>query len=169
MESKGRAHVCWVYATDDAPIARELMGRAAVLETQGLVKNWMVTGGTLDLLTSTQEATMRGMLDARLATLRADIAVFLCSNALLESPGTQRVLTLVAQDPATRVVPVLLGATVLPPDLAAYDTASRWNSDPGARQPRGSVARSDPGAAGDDHLPAAGGAPIGLTIPAWHG
>jgi hypothetical protein len=43
MDLKGRALVCWIYAPEDAPIVRELMARARVLEAQGLVENYLFT------------------------------------------------------------------------------------------------------------------------------
>jgi 3',5'-cyclic AMP phosphodiesterase CpdA len=40
MASKTPAEVCWIFSDEDEAIARELLDLAAVLEGQGLVRNW---------------------------------------------------------------------------------------------------------------------------------
>jgi 3',5'-cyclic AMP phosphodiesterase CpdA len=40
MVPKTPARVCWIFSEEDEPIARELLDLAAVLESQGLIKNW---------------------------------------------------------------------------------------------------------------------------------
>ena len=37
---RGPAQVCWLFADADQSLARELLDLAAVLELQGIVKNW---------------------------------------------------------------------------------------------------------------------------------
>src|SRR5882724_2699637 len=100
MESNGRAQVCWIFASEDEAIARELLGRARVLEAQGLVQNWELMGPALDLLWSAYAATtVSAERDARIATLRrADVAVFLCSQALLDDPSWTRAFSIKGSD-----------------------------------------------------------------------
>jgi 3',5'-cyclic AMP phosphodiesterase CpdA len=120
MEPDAGAQLCWIFASEDEPIARELLGRAAVLEAQGLVQNSEVSGSLLGLAASHYEpSTSVPMLR------RADIAVFLCSNALLDGPAWRRVFSLVAQNPRTRVVPVIVSATTLPQEMARFQVLPR--------------------------------------------
>jgi hypothetical protein len=60
------------------------------------------------------------------ATLRrADVAVFLCSHTLLDDPSWTRAFSIITQNPHTRVLPVILSATTLPPELAAFQMLPR--------------------------------------------
>lgn len=126
MEPTNRAQVCWIFAGEDASIAGELLVRAKVLEAQGLIQNTELSGAGLDPLWSAYATISDEERSARIATLgRADIAVFLCSHALLDDPSWTRAFSVVSQNPRTRIVPVLVTATPLPPELAAFQVLPR--------------------------------------------
>lgn len=105
------AQVCWIYASEDEPTARELLRFASVLEGQGLIEN-----------TSLVDIERNKLRGSRLDALcRADVAMFLCSPSLFEGPeavGWHHALKTVGE--RTRVVPVLLSSTKLPPWLASF-------------------------------------------------
>jgi len=119
--------VVWIYASEDDALARQLLRLAAVLEQQGLIQNTSF----VDL--------ERGQLGGpRLdAVRRADVAMFLCSEALLEGPeaaGCHHALAIASKH--TRVVPVLLSSTKLPPELAAFQVLPRDGNPIQARRDR---------------------------------
>jgi 3',5'-cyclic AMP phosphodiesterase CpdA len=122
MEPDARAQLCWIFASEDEPIARELLGRAAVLEAQGLVQNSEVSGSLLGLATGHYHYEPSTSV---VAIRRADVAVFLCSNALLDGPAWRQVFSLVVQNPRTRVVPVIVSATTLPQEMARFQVLPR--------------------------------------------
>jgi len=105
------AQVCWIYASEDEPTARELLRFASVLEGQGLIEN-----------TSLVDIERNKLRGSRLdAVSRADVAMFLCSPSLFEGPeacGWHHAFKMVGE--RTRVVPVLLSSTKLPPRLASF-------------------------------------------------
>lgn len=118
--------MCWVFASEDEPLADELRARADVLEAQGLVHNSPLTGPGLDLLWRMEDPTMQAELVARLETLRrVDVFMILCSHALLEGSAWKRVLAIAAPNPRARVIPVILSVTELPPELAAMQVLPR--------------------------------------------
>jgi hypothetical protein len=85
MEPKGHVQVCWVHADVDAPIARELFDRAVALdlEMQGRVQNARLTLQTLPTLLPPSMFSLSPGERLRRALDQADIAVVLCSNALV--------------------------------------------------------------------------------------
>ena len=105
------AQVCWVYASEDEPTARELLRFASVLEGQGLIEN-----------TSLVDIERNQLRGSRLDALsRAEVAMFLCSPSLFEGPealGWHHALEVAGE--RTRVVPVLLSSTRLPALLASF-------------------------------------------------
>lgn len=106
---RSTAQVVWVFASDDEATARELLRFAAVLETQGLIKNW----SALDVLPGQSSLVQ---LDER--ARGADVLMILVSPALLEGPDHWRMALDAARlNQRTRVVPVLLRSTTLPPEL----------------------------------------------------
>ncbi|HEX4419759.1 MAG TPA: metallophosphoesterase [Kofleriaceae bacterium] len=126
MESKDCAQLCWIFASEDEPLARELLARAAVLEAQGLIQSWTLSGTSLDLLRAMPEPTMRAEVVARIDALRrADIVVFLCSQVLLDGPAWKCAFDIAVQNPHTRVMPVIVNATTLPSELAAFQVVPR--------------------------------------------
>jgi len=123
MEPEAPAQVVWIYASEDEPIARELMKLARVLEKQGLIQNTNL--GDL------------GSSKAQDAVLRADVAIFLCSPSLFDGPGItrwKRAFKLAGKH--SRVVPVLLNSTKLPPDLASFQVLPRDGNPIMARRDR---------------------------------
>jgi 3',5'-cyclic AMP phosphodiesterase CpdA len=111
MEPKAPAQVVWIYASEDEPLARELLKLARVLEAQGLIQN-----------TSLADIEIGG--GHRESIRRADVAMVLCSQSLLVSEEWRYALK-VAQEQRTRVVPVLLASTKLPPELASFQALPR--------------------------------------------
>jgi 3',5'-cyclic AMP phosphodiesterase CpdA len=111
MEPKAPAQVCWIYASEDEPTARELLRFASVLEAQGLIQS-----------TSLVDIERNKLRGSRLEALsRADVAMFLCSPSLFEGPeagGWHHAIKMVGE--RTRVVPVVLSSTKLPPRLASF-------------------------------------------------
>src|SRR5882724_9664080 len=111
MEPKAPAQVCWIYASEDEPIARELLRLASVLEGLGLIQS-----------TSLVDIERNKLRGSRLEALsRADVAMFLCSPSLFEGPeagGWHHAIKMVGE--RTRVVPVVLSSTKLPPRLASF-------------------------------------------------
>jgi predicted MPP superfamily phosphohydrolase len=111
MEPKAPAQVCWIYASEDEPTARELLRFASVLEAQGQIQS-----------TSLIDIERNQLRGARLEALsRADVAMFLCSPSLFEGPeagGWHHAIKMVGE--RTRVVPVVLSSTKLPPRLASF-------------------------------------------------
>jgi len=182
MESEERAQVSWIFASEDEPIARELLNRAGVLEAQGLLQNTELTGPALDLLWSAFAATtMSAERDARIATLRrTDVAVFLCSHVLLDDPSWTRAFSIVTQNPHTRVIPVVLSAMTLPPELAAFQVLPRDGKPIMARPNREEAlleviqglletikfrqSADSPAAASPSGSQGPGGAPVGTSI-----
>jgi predicted MPP superfamily phosphohydrolase len=113
MEPKAPAHVVWIYASEDESIARELLRLAAVLEATGLIQNRPVVDIERNQLLASSHLVR--ILDS------ADVAMFLCSQSLLEGPeagGWSRALALAGE--RTRVVPVLLSSAKLPQKLASF-------------------------------------------------
>lgn len=109
LMERGTAQVVWVFASEDESVARELLRFAAVLEAQGLIENW----SALDLLPG-QSSLLQ--LDERART--TDVLMILVSPALLEGPDHWRMaLDAARPNQRTRVVPVLLRSTMLPPEL----------------------------------------------------
>jgi len=110
------AQVCWIYASEDEPTARELLRFASVLEGQGLIEN--------TILVDIERNRLRG---SRLDVLRrAEVAMFLCSPSLFEGPeaaGWSHALAMAGEQ--TRVLPVLLSSTKLPLRLAAIQGLPR--------------------------------------------
>jgi len=129
MDPQARAQVFWIFASEDSSIARELIGRAGVLEAQGLVQNWELTGGQNGLSLISGQNGLAGLTSSGTVSLaslqKADVAVFLCSQALIDGPVWRTVFALFAENPETRVVPVVVNALTLPPELAAFQTLPR--------------------------------------------
>lgn len=126
MEPTGRAQVCWIFASEDAPLANELLNRARGFEALGLIQNWELSGTKLETMWSETGPTMQSELAARNETLRrADVAVFLCSPTLLHDTAWRRVFEVVSQKPNTRVIPVILSAVTLPRELAGRQVLPR--------------------------------------------
>jgi hypothetical protein len=115
MEPKDRASVCWIFASEDSVIARDLISGATVLEAQGLLRSSKLSGAELGLDSSRGTGTLR----------RADVAMVLCSRALLGGSAWQQVLAIAAENPHTRVVTVVINVTTLPPELAAFQVLPR--------------------------------------------
>ncbi|HET7505591.1 MAG TPA: CHAT domain-containing protein, partial [Kofleriaceae bacterium] len=114
LMERAAAQVVWVFASDDESTARELLRFAAVLEGQGLIKNW----SALDILPG-QSSLLQ--LDER--ARGADVLMILVSPALLEGPDHWRMALDAARlNQRTRVVPVLLRSTMLPPELVELQT-----------------------------------------------
>src|SRR6185436_18215350 len=130
MDSKGRAVVCWVYAPEDTQIVRELIVRARVLEAQGLVENYLFT------TTASGAPRIAHVANSTTASIdvlrRADIAMFLCS----QTPVLQRYIKIAAENSHTRMIPVILTAAALPPELAAVQSLPRDEQPIMARRDR---------------------------------
>jgi hypothetical protein len=111
---RGTAQIVWVFASDDEATARELLRFAAVLEGQGLIKNW----SALDVPPGQPSLVQ---LDERARS--ADVVMILVSPALLEGPDHWRMALDAARlNQRARVVPVLLRSTTLPPELVPLQT-----------------------------------------------
>ena len=127
MAAKTPAQVVWIYASEDESVARELLRYAALLEGQGLIQN-----------TSLVDIERSKLGEPRLEAIRrADVAMFLCSNSLIEGPeaaGWSRALALAGEH--TRVVPVLLSSTKLPRRLRASQVLPRDGNPIMARRDR---------------------------------
>ena len=84
MVPKTPAQVCWIFSDEDESIARELLDMAAVLEGQGLVKNWnppAIPGPISSGLPSPHGALAPEHLEA---AARSDVVM------LLAGPGSLR-------------------------------------------------------------------------------
>jgi 3',5'-cyclic AMP phosphodiesterase CpdA len=77
MDRKGPRQVCWIFSSEDEPIARDLLDLAAVLEMQGIVKNW----SPLDLLPGQDRASE---IDSRVR--RADVVMILAGDGKFAPP-----------------------------------------------------------------------------------
>jgi 3',5'-cyclic AMP phosphodiesterase CpdA len=117
------AQVCWIFAGEDESIARELLVRAEVLEALGLVRNLAVTEPDLDEWGAEAEQVLSITRLERLH--RGDVLMVLCSRALLEGSAWRNVLAIAAERPHVRVIPVVVSATTLPPELAAMQVLPR--------------------------------------------
>jgi 3',5'-cyclic AMP phosphodiesterase CpdA len=111
MERKGPAQVCWIFTPGDESIARELLDLAAVLEMQGIVKNW----SPFDLLPGQDRAS-----ETESRVRRADVVMILAGDGKFAPP---QALALRAQSEARFVLvavrPIRLSAEsilVLPRD-----------------------------------------------------
>src|SRR5262245_33080000 len=121
MAVRESARVCWIFASEDEPIARELLARAAVLEALGLVHNSVLIGAGLAPL-----ETLHG----------ADVFMLLCSDALMEGPAWRQVLAFAVQNPSSRMIPVVLSTTALPSELDAMQMLPRDGKPIKARRNR---------------------------------
>ncbi len=104
---RGPAQVCWLFADADRSVARELLDLAAVLEFQGIIKNWTpddIASGQPFLEVTTEKIES------------ADIVMVLL-------PGFP--LSLETARSATRLVPVLVRPTTLPPEWPSVQALPR--------------------------------------------
>ena len=120
------AQICWVFAKEDTGIARELLARAKGFEALGLVESWAITGTGLEILWNESAPATQTVPGASVEKLRrADVVVLLCSQDLLRYPAWRRALTIAAQSANARVIPVLLTAVKLPPELVKLGVLPR--------------------------------------------
>lgn len=93
------AQVTWVFAREDESIARELLDLAAVLELQGVIKNW----SPLDVPSGQDPAS------ALLSSVRsADIVMLLLSTSLNYLVDPAQVIAAAQVNERARVVPVAI-------------------------------------------------------------
>jgi hypothetical protein len=92
MDRRAAAQVCWIFAPEDESIARELLDLAAVLEMQGILKNW----SSFDLVPG-QDITSETQARIR----RADVVMILAGDGRFAPPA---VLQLRAQSEARFVL-----------------------------------------------------------------
>lgn len=104
--------VSWVFATEDEPVARELLRLAGVLEKQGLVRNRILAGvesGTSGWFSyGVGEASRLEFLSTRPPSFGEGIAVFLASPEVLEDKYWIGLLRHALLDRRTRTVLVLV-------------------------------------------------------------
>jgi 3',5'-cyclic AMP phosphodiesterase CpdA len=128
MELKAPAQVVWIYASEDKPIAHELLRLAAVLEGTGLIQNTSV------------EIERNQSGEPRLEPIpRADVAMILCSQSIFEdpeAPGWRLAAELALGGEHTRVVPVLLNSTRIPRRIRSFQVLPRDGNPILARRDR---------------------------------
>ena len=117
----------WLFDREDESLARELLRFSAVLEQMGMVANW-----SLNDIFSGQDV----QAETARQVSHADVVMILLSADLLARESTMALIQEIRRSRRARLVPVLLRATVLPPELSDLQVLPRDGRPIAARRDR---------------------------------